>query len=138
MKGDVLASGGIVECVVETVENAACKVVWVNGVAFTPYHPIVRDEKWVFPRDIGEIEEAMIDSWFNLVLCGNKIVELNGVKAITLGHNLKGNVLGHPYFGTEVVVNALKRYPGYSEGKLKIMHPLKAERDANGMVAHLF
>jgi hypothetical protein len=86
-----------------------------SRIAFTPYHPIVRDEKWVFPRDTGEVEEAKIDSWFNLVLCGNKIVELNGVKAITFGHNMKGDVLRHLYFGTEVVVNALKRYPRYSE-----------------------
>jgi hypothetical protein len=137
-KGDMLIDGGIVECLIETVLNGNCEAVVLNGVAFTPFHPVEVCGKWVFPRDVGEIVEIGIDLWFNLVVRGNKVVELNGVRAITLGHGLVEGVLKHPYFGTEIVVNALKQYEGYESGRLRIASPATCERDENGMITGLF
>jgi hypothetical protein len=138
VKGDVLVGGGIVECLIEQVVNEECEAVVLNGVAFTPFHPVEAAGEWVFPRDVSEIVRVTIDSWFNLVVRGDKVVELNGVRAITLGHNLVQGVLRHPYFGTVAVVNALKRYEGYGNGKLRITNPLRCERDAHGMIIRLF
>jgi hypothetical protein len=65
-------------------------------------------------------------------------VELNGIRAITLGHDREEGVLKHPYFGTEVVVNALKKYQGWSTGRIRIPSPAKCQRDADGMIISLF
>jgi Mg-chelatase subunit ChlD len=138
VKGDEVINGGIVECVVETVMNRRCQAVILNGVAFTPFHPIELNNRWIFPCDIGIIIEIEIESWFNLVLEGSKVVVLNGVRAITLGHGMIDGVLAHPYFGTEMVIKALKQYPEYTHGKVKITHQLICERDMNGMIINLF
>jgi hypothetical protein len=92
----------------------------------------------VFPCDIGVVVDTEIDSWFNLVLEGSKVVVVNGVRAITLGHGMTEGVLAHPYFGTDAVVRALKQYRGYTSGKLRITNPLVCERDMNGMITSLF
>jgi hypothetical protein len=131
VKGDVLISGETVECLAETVLNSTCEAVVLNGVAFTPFHPVEARGKWAFPRDVGEVVEIEIDSWFNLVVSGDKVVELNGIRAITLGHGLVEGVLKHPYFGTELVVNALKRYEVYGSGRLRLAIPATCERDEN-------
>jgi Mg-chelatase subunit ChlD len=137
-KGDILKDGGIIKCLIEMSQNRQCDAVILNGVAFTPFHPVEIDGEWIFPRDIGDIVKININSWFNLVVKGNKVVELNGVRAITLGHGLNQGVLKHPYFGTKVVIRALQRYDGYNSGRLHLMSPTKCERDENGMIVHLF
>jgi hypothetical protein len=53
MRGDVVIDGGIIDCVVETVEDGAIReAVVVNGVLVTPDHPIEVNGKWVFPLNL--------------------------------------------------------------------------------------
>jgi Mg-chelatase subunit ChlD len=138
VKGDRLHNGGIVECVLETITNKRCPAVVLNGVAFTPFHPVLSGGAWVFPNDLGPVVEVELDAWFNLVVSGPKSVLLNGIPAITLGHGMTEGVLEHPYFGTEVVINALKAYDGYASGRVTMVTPKKCRRDANGMITDLF
>jgi hypothetical protein len=139
VKGDVLFDGGVVECLVETVEwGAQCDAVVLNGVAFTPYHPIEINGTWVFPADVADVVAIHIDSWFNLVLTGNKVARLNGVKTVTLGHNMTKGCLTHPFFGTEAVIRQLKGFQGYAEGHVRRPHPVAVARDANGMIIDTF
>jgi Mg-chelatase subunit ChlD len=138
VKGDVLAGGGVVECVVETISNHRCQAVILNGVVFTPFHPVNIGGVWVFPQDIAPVIDINIESWFNLVVTGQKTVVLNGVSAITLGHGMFDGVLAHPYFGTDLVVDALKKYPAYDSGRLRIDAPAVCQRDGNGMIVALF
>jgi hypothetical protein len=138
VKGDILKDGGIVECLIETILNGQSEAVILNNVLFTPFHPVKLTEKWIFPCDIASIVKIEIDSWFNLVVKGNKIVVLNGICAITLGHGHRDDILEHPYFGTDKVVKALKRYEEYDTGRLRIESPLQCQRDENGMIIELF
>jgi hypothetical protein len=138
VKGDILINGGIVECLIETILNGQSEGVMLNNVIFTPFHPVKLSGNWIFPFDIGSIIKVEIDSWFNLVVKRNKIVVLNGISAITLGHGLREGILEHPYFGTDKVVNALKRYDDYGTGQLRIEDPLQCQRDENGMIIELF
>jgi hypothetical protein len=110
----------------------------LNGVAFTPFHPVFCGGAWVFPRDIAPVVEIEIDAWFNLVVSGPKAVLLNDVAAITLGHGMTDGVLAHPYFGTESVIEALRVYADYNSGKVTIAAPRRCRRDENGMVTALF
>jgi hypothetical protein len=139
LKGDVLFDGGVVECLVETVEWGAQRdAVLLNGVAFTPYHPIEINGTWVFPSDVADVVTIPIDSWFNLVLAGNKVARLNGVRAITFGHNMTKDCLAHPFFGTEAIIRKLKGCDGYAEGHVRMLHPAGVTRDANGMIIDMF
>eukprot|EP00833_Pecoramyces_ruminatium_P003317 jgi/Orpsp1_1/1177349/evm.model.c7180000061101.1 len=130
-KGDRLSNNAIVQCLIEqnsgsnSLKPPMCDI---NGVLFTPYHPIFVKNKWYFPVDLVKSKPVEIDSWFNLILNDDinhkyEIEFENGIKAITLGHHRKENsILEHPYFGSDLVLKDLKeRDPeGYSNGYIYI------------------
>ena len=129
-KGDILKNGAIVECLVENKINKEENVVNINGVYFSLYHPIELNGKWVFPCEHFKVIKKYIDSWYNLVLKNIHEVVLNGVKAITLGHNRTEGVLKHPYFGTQKVIKALMKYNSYKLGFISTSN-LKIHRTNN-------
>jgi hypothetical protein len=135
-KGDLLFDGGVVECVVETVmpPDEISDFCMIGRAIITPYHPIEVEGEWVFPCSIAPMGKARIPSWFNLVVQGNKIVRVEGVKAVTLAHGMTQGVLAHPYFGTTAVVDALKKYPGYADGYVRPQKPVNFVRNAEGMI----
>ena len=129
-KGDILKNGAVVECLVENKINREEKVVSINDVLFSLYHPIEIKGEWVFPCQHFKVIKKFISSWYNLVLKNKHEVILNGVKAITLGHNRTEGILKHPYFGTEKVINALKKYNSYNTGFISTSN-LKVHRTNN-------
>ena len=129
-KGDILKNGAIVECLVENKINIEENVVCINNALFSLYHPIEINGEWVFPCQHFKVIKKYISSWYNLVLKNKHEVVLNGVKAITLGHNRTEGILKHPYFGTEKVINALKKYKSYNSGFVSTSN-LKAHRTIN-------
>ena len=65
-------------------------------------------------------------------------VRINGIEAITLGHNQKDKIAFHPYFGTNKVLNALKKYKEYTYGKIIIKKTLSIKRDENGRISEYY
>ena len=65
-------------------------------------------------------------------------VRINGIEAITLGHNQKDKIAFHPYFGTNKVLNALKKYKEYVHGKIIIKKTLNIVRDENGRISEYY
>ena len=129
-KGDKVFGGARIECVIKMkTNNQWTQGVIINDAIFTPWHPIMIDGEWKFPADVGDIEDVMIDAWYNLVLSDGVSIILNGIEAVTLGHGLKGDVVEHPYFGTNKVIDALKKYPEWSNGFITISNkqPLRNE-----------
>ena len=129
-KGDILSNGAIVECLVENKINKIENVVKINDVYFSLYHPIEYNGEWVFPCEHFKVISKFIDCWYNLVLKNKHEVILNGVKAITLGHNRTNGILKHPYFGTKKVIEALKKYNTYDNGFISTSN-LKVHRTNN-------
>ena len=129
-KGDILSNGGIVECLVENEIKKVENVVNINDVYFSLYHPVEINGEWVFPCQHFKVMKKYIDCWYNLVLKNKHEVILNGVKAITLGHNRNDGILKHPYFGTKKVIDALKKYDTYNSGFISTSN-LKVHRTNN-------
>ena len=129
-KGEILLNGAEVVCVVENKINKYENVVCINDVCFSLYHPIEIKGKWVFPCQCFKVQKKFVDSWYNLVLKNKHEVVLNGIKAITLGHNRKEGILKHPYFGTNKVIEALKKYNTYERGFISTSN-LKVHRSNN-------
>ena len=129
-KGDILSNGAVVECLVENKINKYQNVVNINNVYFSLYHPVEINGEWVFPCEHFKVTKKFIDCWYNLVLKKKHEVILNGVKAITLGHNRKDGILKHPYFGTNKVIDALKKYDSYNTGFISTSN-LKVHRTNN-------
>jgi len=51
-----------------------------------------------------------------LVVDQGHVATVNGVELILLGHNYEEGILKHEYFGTQRVLNDLKKLPGFNEG----------------------
>lgn len=158
-KGDILSNGQKVECLVKlATKDGHSDAVKIGEAYFSPYHPIkfqVADEKekrWVFPINVGALENIKLDYWFNIVLEKSAHSHLNnppsnecrsavigGIEAVTLGHGITEGVCSHPYFGTEKVIEALQKHRTYSKGFLQFDVLPTPKRDSEtDMIVELF
>lgn len=109
----------------------------INNFKITPYHPIIYSDQWVFPIDICSPINVKLDWIYNIVLEKGIAIFINNIPVITLGHNLTQNqVVKHPYYGTNKVVDDLEKMCGHSTGIIILDKPV-IER-TNGLVSKLF
>jgi uncharacterized protein YegL len=129
-KGDIIynknSGDSVVLCVIKIkCENNMCKMVNINGLNITEYHPVKNpytiEQEWVFPCDIGESKDIGCDYMYNFVLDKNHIVNINNVLCVTLGHGFTDNaVITHNYYGTDNVINDLRKMRGFKEGLITL------------------
>ena len=62
----------------------------------------------------------------------------NDIETNTLGHCQVGDVAYHIYYGTEKVIQALKKYNQFNDGKILIEKKLNVRRDENGRTMSYF
>jgi hypothetical protein len=121
VKGDVLHNGAKIECVVSFRDCIVQKMSSLNDLVITPWHPIYVSEVWKFPADYEPTAEKFMENIvYTFVLDKIHIIQINGVDACTLGHNLRGPVIGHEFYGTNTVVNDLKKFPEYMNGLVEL------------------
>ena len=137
-KGDKLENGAIVECLIIMKINAILQVVELNGVYYSLKHPIMYNGNWVYPKSVKRPKEVFIDYFYNLVLSNGYSAKINDIETISLGHCQEGGVAYHPYYGTEKVIQALKKYNQYNDGKILIEEKLTVKRDENGRTISYF
>jgi len=91
------------------------KVQGKDGVCLlTPFHPyMTMNGIWVTGRDTVGDESMPITTVYNLVLDKGHIIDMEGVFCCTLAHGIHGKVIGHDFFGTSAVVDAMKRQTGF-------------------------
>jgi len=128
-----LPSGGHtnVLCVVVTpCPSGHMDLVRVSSrLVLTPYHPVRVGASWVFPCDVAVTTRTRCAAVYNLVLDGGHVVVVDGIECVTLGHGLEDNdVVRHPYFGTQRVIEDLERLYGWHEG-LVTLAPQQLARD---------
>ena len=127
-------STSIIECVVNTeCHNGKEKMVVLDNLRITPYHPIIINNKWVFPCDIKEPHEIKCNNMFTFVVENKRSVIVDKFPFATYGHNLQGEVISHNYFGTDSVINDLKKIPLYKLGMIFLRKNM-FERGENGEV----
>eukprot|EP00826_Nyctotherus_ovalis_P063252 TRINITY_DN925_c0_g1_i17.p1 TRINITY_DN925_c0_g1~~TRINITY_DN925_c0_g1_i17.p1 ORF type:complete len:641 (+),score=169.28 TRINITY_DN925_c0_g1_i17:128-2050(+) len=122
---DVVCVGGTAKVVtlVKTRTGGKIQMAEVGGVKLTPWHPVRVEGVWKFPCEIKAEVWEDCDVVYNLVLDKCHIVLINEQEVVTLGHGFKGNaVVEHAYFGTEKVLEDLKKFRGWTEGNVEIQH----------------
>ena len=146
--GEVVAAGYVIGCIVKTLVTSA-DIVQIEGHlrpeghaplaesgGFTAWHPVFDYGRngWQHPAIMAPSETMATDAIYNFVLewadegsesderSGSRpgVLIINGLMTCTLGHDYQGPVIGHPYFGTEAVIDDLKRLPGYVKGRVII------------------
>jgi hypothetical protein len=109
----------------------------VQNCVLTPYHPYLDDQgRWTTGMDTVGSEPVDITIVYNLVLSNGHIIDVGGIKACTLGHGFKGPVIEHPFFGTQAVIDDLKKTAGWSSG-YPTYRNLEVRR-SNGVIVEWF
>ncbi|CAF1540367.1 unnamed protein product [Didymodactylos carnosus] len=126
-RGDILQTpDSVTNATVTYVMKSICfndkttMVSFGNGLIISPWHPVRIDGNWIFPCDIGHESDIECEEVFNFVLDGGHIVIINGVECVTLGHNFKGKVIEHPYYGTSKVLDDLRKLDTSNSGYVEI------------------
>jgi adenylate kinase len=104
-----------------------------TGLKITPGHPVCINDTWLYARDCPDAFPVPNTSGkvYNVVLESCHMLLVNGVQCATWGHNLKGPIIGHPFFGTDRVLLALQNLNGWSAGLVFVQGTCK---DSTGMV----
>ena len=130
----------IVKTLILATRTLLCKI---GGMAVTPWHPIRVDGGWKFPVEVVEPRWVAADAVYSFILETvdekeewEPVMLIGGIEAITLGHSLLDdpilfprsisssqlgsftlhNVVEHPYFGSQRVVEDLMSMPGAKTG----------------------
>ena len=141
VKNDLVFGGFKVKCVVKTKIMGKLEMVNINSLLITPWHPILswsnNEGEWKFP--IKELFSTLvdIDYIYNIVLEMGHIVILNGISVVTLGHGFTDNdVIKHDYYGTEKVIEDLKKLDGWEAGLVNL-NQLLVTRGPGGNVTSM-
>ena len=123
LKKDDIVQGGykIIAILITPVNKEVDLVVFTRGLKISPYHPMIikDDDQWAFPIELHTISKSYVDNYYNLILETGHIVELNTHQVVTFGHGIKTNkVIAHPYFGTQLVIDDLKKHSEWESGIL--------------------
>lgn len=125
-KGDKVMSQNktaTVQCVLKTFcKNGSISLVEWGSLLVTPWHPVLHKGKWCFPTELGHQHVHTCDAVYSFLLedrTSSMIIE--NVTCITLGHGIKNDAVAeHAFYGTEKVVDELKRLSGWQEGLVEI------------------
>ena len=126
-----------VKCVVKSlVPSGTISMCNINDMLITPWHPILYKNKWVFPNYIAPEKNIKLDCVYNIVLESNHTVLINSTPVVTLGHNFINDIVAHPYYGSQQVIQDLSQMNGWNDGFITITKP-NIER-TNGFVSKLY
>ena len=109
-------------------------MVQLENLCITPWHPILRNGKWVFPADLVPLQDRLIDTVYNLVLDSGHIVDVEGYQCVTLGHGFQEPVVKHEFFGTQAVIEDLKKLPGWYIGLPVFKNLVTMREEASGLI----
>ena len=124
-KGDITAYGATVLCVttfdfVNTINYSDGN----NVLKISPWHPVIKNGQWVFPiNEIANNHESVTihkTKVYNFILDSVHLVTINNIVSCTFGHNIKGPIIGHDFYGTNDVINDIKKMSGWKQGFINI------------------
>jgi len=144
-KGDVVQcwnqKTASVVCVVKThtQNNVADLVTLDSGLLVTPWHPVRINGQWTFPNSVGKCTSQPCPAVFSFVLASSHVMIINDVECVTLGHQLSGETVQHPYFGTGKIVEDLAQMKGWDAGLVELDGSSCIQRDqSTGLVCKLY
>lgn len=91
-----------------------------SKLLITPYHPVRISGKWQFPCQLSSVNKRPCDAVYNFVLKKDHIMFINGIECVSLGHNLKGEIVQHNYFGSQRILEDLRKMNGWNSGFVEI------------------
>lgn len=114
------------EELLSTISNKA------TNLSLTPYHPVINNKnyQWTFPISLNAPKIRKCEGVYNVVVQNRFPIIVQGFTYATLGHGITGDVIGHPFFGTEKVINDLKKFNTYDYGFVNL-EKINYKREGN-------
>ena len=140
-RGDIVLGGYTILAVIRTALRGPIKMTQLpGGLVISPWHPVQEaisknPAVWEFPITVSDAvtEDIEISEYYNFVLDSGHVLHVDRWAVCTLGHGFEGPVIGHPYLGTQAVVEDLKRHPAWNSGLIQL-YPLGIQRDETGKI----
>jgi hypothetical protein len=127
MNSNIQYSISDIECVVKTeCKGGKINMVTLDKLRITPYHPIIPcnelniNSDWIFPCNNSEPIKVECNSMYTFVLENRASLIIEKHVFATYGHNLQGDVIQHDYFGTDIIINDLKKFSTYEDGIVEL------------------
>jgi len=98
---------------IESIVNREYEMVGVKSkdgqiMYISPYHAVIDNDnnnnKWMMPCNLNKINKRYESSIYNFILDKGHTLNVNGIWACTLGHDLKGDVIENPIWGSSYVM----------------------------------
>lgn len=121
-KGDAIQGGAKILCILKTLSKDGLQDLcsFSSGLIITPWHPIRHNGSWTFPCDLIPSSLTPCPAVYSLIVDQGHIALINGVEVICLGHNLTDGILKHAYFGSQKIVQDIKKMPGWEKGEVQL------------------
>tara|TARA_B110000008_G_scaffold277863_1_gene320189 strand:+ start:1491 stop:3644 length:2154 start_codon:yes stop_codon:yes gene_type:complete len=122
-----------VQCVAKTIcGTSIASLVKIGRLMVTPWHPLNIENEWVFPVNIAPVQDYPCQAVFSFLLeSGFQDMVIEDIACISLAHGILDNpVTNHSFFGTENVVKAMAKLPGWSDGVVEI-HGVERDTETN-------
>eukprot|EP00800_Vazella_pourtalesii_P003159 TRINITY_DN1319_c1_g4_i1.p1 TRINITY_DN1319_c1_g4~~TRINITY_DN1319_c1_g4_i1.p1 ORF type:complete len:684 (+),score=88.35 TRINITY_DN1319_c1_g4_i1:50-2053(+) len=131
-----------ITCVIKThCSKGRIDLVNLHGLGITPWHPVRIEGKWTYPCKLSEPAEIDCVAVYSFVLetSDEEIMIINNMECATLGHSFTGDVIGHPYFGSNKVREDIRRMKGWNTGLVELSDTNCLVKDAtSGLVSSLY
>jgi hypothetical protein len=136
IKGDTIINSNDVLskilCIIKIKVTKPIKILSINDTKMSPFYPLNINNKWTYAIDSYSsnkypymtnnyrINYYQNDYVYNFIVDNRNEVEfvtIDDINMMTLGHNITdNNTVYHDFFGTDEVVNYLKKYDGFDSG----------------------
>ena len=108
--GKQVYQNGVIKNIVVTKCDRKEKLVQLDDLKITPYHPIIEKGEnecnWVYPKDLGIVEDFECSEVYTFILDNRQSVLIEDYIFVTLGSGLSDNeVVYHDYLCSERVVD---------------------------------
>jgi len=123
-----------VVCVIKTLVIGTTPIVtFKDGLKITPWHPVVYKGEWQFPNNIGKavVRNEACGAVYSVLLDQGYTMLVNNVWCISLGHTITSGILNHPYFGSSIIIEDLKKLQGWDNGNITIDNSYVVRDDKN-------
>lgn len=142
-KGDVVLSADMsngvpnfvfdtVECLVEHIYSKPMEVFMLDSsLGLTATHPVWMNGKFIHPFSSNWTTVSSLNV-FNLVMKERHCVVVGSnvsLPVVTLGHNYTGDIVSHDYFGTNLVIDDLKKESTYETGFVSLQEDIFLHED---------
>lgn len=114
-----------IRCIIKSkVPYGVIPMCKVANMLITPWHPIISSGKWIFPINISEETQVHINYIYNIVLESGHVLFINNCPVVTLGHNFSDEIVAHPYYGSQQIIDDLSQFEGWSNGLITLSEPM--------------